>query len=362
MKTTAVALALIAACLVVVAQPTPHREPGSSLFTVMKDDLYGCIDMTGKVRIPIKFEDGIGFSEGLAATRLSKKYGFIDTLGTTVIPFTFDFASGFHEGLAKVGIDGKVCFIDRQGKVVFRTDFQQFEVSDFSEGLCRACLDRDYCGYLDKSGKMALPLHYWQAGDFSDGLAAVTFYESFSVFSSGTLKQLEGYPDNYDKRLPPGSVRAWRGNKTSGYINKKGELVLHGNYQSVGPFSEGLALVKSDHGYGFIDKSGSVVIAPAFTVAGNFTEGRAAVIKDGKYGAIDNRGNMVIPNIYAFVGDFSEGLAVAEVNGLRGYIDHNGEFKIPAKYSRAFPFHHGRADVELEKRYYVINKKGEVVY
>lgn len=80
-------------------------------------------------------------------------------------------------------------------------------------------------GYIDKSGKIIVPIEYDYTGDFSEGLVIVG----------------EG-----DK---------------AGYFNEKGELVLPIIYDIAQPFKEGLAVVKnSDYRYGVINTKGKIVI------------------------------------------------------------------------------------------------------
>src|SRR5215469_18719944 len=60
-----------------------------------------------------------------------------------------------------------------------------------------------------------------------------------------------------------------------------GSLVIHPEFESAGPFSEGLAAVQvgadKDWRWGYIDRSGSLAIAPRFDDAEAFCEGLATV-------------------------------------------------------------------------------------
>jgi len=63
--------------------------------------------------------------------------------------------------------------------------------------------------------------------------------------------------------------------------SRTGSVVIIPQFESAGPFSEGLAAVEvgQDKGWkwGYIDNSGSFVIAPQFDYADGFSEGLAAV-------------------------------------------------------------------------------------
>jgi len=177
------------------------------------------------------------------------------------------------------------------------------------------------------------------------------------------------------------------------------------NYDYVGNFSEGLAMVTKGEKYGFIDKMGNEVIpciydfmvetdcsfheGLAFVRQGEncyfidkegkkafdfkydgipncFSEGLAAVWKDGKCGYIDKKGNEVIPLTDKYYGgDFSEGLAAVSKGGKLGFIDMEGNLVIPLNYDeeeRDIPlFSEGYAAVQKDGKFGYVDKNGKEV-
>jgi hypothetical protein len=79
---------------------------------------YGFIDPTGKQVIPLMYQNGIGFNEGLASMQKDGKYGFIDKKNNVVIPFQYDGPSYFEKGKAEVVKDGVSMVIDKTGKKI----------------------------------------------------------------------------------------------------------------------------------------------------------------------------------------------------------------------------------------------------
>src|SRR4051812_24158111 len=70
------------------------NDSGEQYFPIRQDGKLGFIDKTGKVVITPQFdstvrEDGICFSEGLAAVLVGDKWGYIDKTGKFVIPPKF---------------------------------------------------------------------------------------------------------------------------------------------------------------------------------------------------------------------------------------------------------------------------------
>ena len=69
------------------------------LARVEKNDKYGFIDKTGKVVIPLEYDDAwnfkeglaqYDFKEGLAKVKKDDKWGRIDTTGKVVVPLKYD--------------------------------------------------------------------------------------------------------------------------------------------------------------------------------------------------------------------------------------------------------------------------------
>ena len=97
---------------------------------------YGFYDSTGKIVIPIIYDDVGYLSEGLISVYLNKKHGVIDREGKTVIPFEYEYISYFREGIAKITKNDKWGYINKYGKIVIPTKYEAFEDMDYyADGL-----------------------------------------------------------------------------------------------------------------------------------------------------------------------------------------------------------------------------------
>jgi len=364
----------ILSCVLAVAAIA--QEP--DLFPVDKHGKAGYIDHTGKIVIPLKFDDAWPFSEGLAPVRIGEDWGYIDKTGRVVIKPQFFSARNFSQGFSEVGIYwegrriidstiGYYSLIDKSGRVI--TDHRLDVISGFSDGLARVRTKDDKDSYVDATGKIVLDNDAYSAFDFHNGRAR------FEI----------GYgPDS-----------------KTGYIDRSGRPVIPATFEGGEDFSEGLACVFNDRKAGFIDVDGKIVIPLQYRSCGDFSEGLAAVLVNGNVGFIDPFGAMVIQPKFAWnpgdVSRFSEGVAVVKVgesemptreglrdvtiasdhsilsnsNGMFGVIDKAGKFIIPPKYVQIGDFHNGLAWVNLSDAYIIhgstdrwgyINKAGKIVW
>jgi hypothetical protein len=265
--------------------------------------------------------------------------GFIDEIGRLVIsPGGLSTRYGtFHEGLAQYH-DRGVGFVDRAGHV--KIPARYYEAGDFSEGLAQVrpllpyqMQDQSKFGFIDREGKLVIPYSFGWASDFHDGLAA---------------------------------VRLSRGHH--GFIDTNGKVVLYAkDWLEVSDFSEGLASVKvkvrddtvyrgyEEDRYGYVDRTGRFAIAPGFFQAQKFSEGMALVVPAGHaYGFIGAHGEIVIKPDYVDGRSFAEGLAAVAIKSqddkkLWGYINREGQWVIEPQFKHVNSFSGGLAAVDCDE-------------
>ncbi|MDP2867104.1 MAG: WG repeat-containing protein, partial [Elusimicrobiota bacterium] len=205
-------------------------------------------------------------SEGLAVYVRGGKFGYKDAQGREMIPAALSGAGLFSEKLAPAGKDGWG-FINRSGKFAIPPVFEA--VRAFSGGLAAFRKDGKW-GFLRKNGKRAFKNIYHEVRDFSEGLAAVRLnswwgyidtdgrlalspeYASARPFSGGLA--IVALPVA-GKEQPPGAQAL-----ETRWIDKEGKAV----YRSLGPAGGGLEIiVSSAGGYGFA-KDLALLIPPVF--------------------------------------------------------------------------------------------------
>lgn len=188
----------------------------------------------------------------------------------------FYYVGGFMDGIAKVGIGKK------PNKTMVLTnganmDPPYMKFVTFSGNQSSDTATAFY--HIRRDGSRVEKNNYDNAGDFSEGLAAVAKYDV-----KGVLK--------------------W------GYVDTEGKVVIPLAWDTASRFKDGIAIVSRDGLYGAIDTAGELVIPLSFERLYMFSEDLAIVHKDGKQGYIDRTGNMVIPAQWDSAGSFTDGRAI----------------------------------------------------
>lgn len=183
-----------------------------------KEWKWGFITTDGEYAIPPSYDGASGFSDGLAAVKVDWARGYIDHNGDFAIKPIYEAAGNFKDGIAVVKLEGENRCIDRAGNFISDIDISaapSYETEtgynpryEFHDGLVRFIENQKY-GYKDKAGNVIIKPIYFDATDFSEGLACV-------------------------KR---GKTGLW------GYIDVAGNVAIPAQFRQAQPFHEGLAAV-----------------------------------------------------------------------------------------------------------------------
>ena len=267
------------------------------------------------------------FHEGLAAVQANNKYGFVNKTGKLVIPVEFQDVdySGFHEGLVGVKINGKWGFIDKEGVLIIPNKFEN--VSSFHDGIASVELNGNFNYCINKRGRVFMPnkytKNYWKLLDPSYGIS-------------------------FNQKLAPVGLKS-NGKWKWGYINEKGKFVIPRKFENASDFHEGLAAVEINGKLVFINRNGIIVIPARFEAASRcfsmrgiygcgFHDGLAPVEMNGKWGYINKKGNLIIPYKFKNAFSFHDGLAMVKLPGskLRFQINKKGKIVIPLEATVPF--------------------------
>ena len=224
--------------------------------------------------------------------------------------------------------------IDKNLDVVMVPQVPIEEIYYKSGGLYQATLEGQM-GYLDGTGRMAIPFKYESAYPFSEsGLALVI--------------------------TPEGEAS---------YINKDGGQVIALNEGIVdgGIFEQGLSFITDGETYTFINEKGEEAFSEKFLYTDGFAKNGVAIVKgmNGIFKGIDTKGNTLfeLPEGISALGFHKNSeVTIIENKGKLGLMDKEGNITVECRYkeievSRFSDFH----IVKAGKNWAIINKFGEEV-
>lgn len=308
-------------------------------------DARGEVAVRPRVRIDGMEAAGVldPITDGLIPARVGKRWGFVDRSGGLVVPARYEKVEPFSEGLAAVRRGGHWGFIDEMGVEIVPPHYGS--VGAFRDGLAAVTVSSalwPMVGYIDRSGRLAIPAQFQSDCPFSEGRARVERKRRKSLF---------------------------RVESEWGYIDSDGAYVVTPRFRFARDFSEGLAAVQVERDgreiWGYVDRDGRWAIEPGFVAAEDFSEGRAAVRRSGEsWSYVDRAGAEVLvlaqgrPQSYGF----REGRAAVKVGDRTGYIDPTGAFAIPPRFRSGSRFGGGLAAVTLaDGRSAYVDTTGRVV-
>lgn len=121
------------------------------LACVSKNGLWGFVNISNEIVVPLIFEDVFAFNEGLAQVKYDGKWGFVDKTGYIAIKPQYESVSKFVEGYAGVEVNGKFGFINRQGELIIPAIYD--DIWAFSGGKAKVWMDGESF-YINTNGKI----------------------------------------------------------------------------------------------------------------------------------------------------------------------------------------------------------------
>jgi len=194
----------------------------------------------------------------------SQLWGYLDLEGKVVIPARFEMAGLFYDGLAAVVLEGKTGYIGHDGELVIPCQFEAIDSYDQGHFQNGAAMVTDSEGYelvIDKTGRQLSPHRYDLLDDgFSpNGLA---FYQLWADPEEGFL---EGFVDTQGVEHP-----------LPAYSNPYQIMACSGGYY--------LVLWNLGDVYNYMDGQGKLLSPTWFSEASPLTEdGRAIVLWQDQY-------------------------------------------------------------------------------
>lgn len=110
---------------------------------------------------------------------------------------------------------------------------------------------------------------------------------------------------------------------------------ISSNYDKIGKFEKGIAIVHKGGLVGAINTQGKEIIKPEYERLSNFgKDGLSYSYKKGMVGLISKEGTVILDNQYEYIGHFKDGFATIRKNGLTGIVDRSGKIVVDIKYDK----------------------------
>lgn len=219
---------------------------------------WGYIDENGKEKIPFKYQEAYQFFNGLGIVKVGDKYKFVDEKNEKFGGYYW--LEHFKEDYTIVQMGNSICSIDREFNIIKREDNWK-SIGEIRDGLCRFKTNTDYWGFVDSQLNLKIPNQFYQARDFSDGVAIISYSPDTIGFTTKDGKTtVFSKKDKYldIKDFHEGLAQVQNIDGLWGYIDKKGKEVIPCHYKNTGYFSEGLAVVEElDGSIYYINKKGT---------------------------------------------------------------------------------------------------------
>lgn len=150
-----------------------------------KKHKVGYYNKSGENVIPLIYEDGREFHEGLAAVKLNGKWGFINNKGDIAIPIEYDSVSSFMENRAIVKKGILYGVIDNRGREILKISYSN--IGRFFDGIAIASINNQY-GFINYDGKKITQFIYSKCENY--------FYRGYGlVFKNNDVKKINKYGD-----------------------------------------------------------------------------------------------------------------------------------------------------------------------
>lgn len=333
------------------------------LFPYQKDDYFGFIDTQTNLIIPILYDAISGFSEGLAVVNKNDSIYFINKENVNPFNQFFNDGYGFTNGIAPVKHGNKWCFINRQGQIISRV---YDEINEMSNNCYTVKLDGKY-GAVNNFGQLFIEPRFEELGDFKNDFANYRLEgKSGFVSKDGYVHRAEfDWLSDFDKD----KIAIVKIGNSYGLINSTGKLILETKYDQILKAENSIFIVVLNNLYGFYNGNGCFLSTHSYDFLKEkpvefYTNGQILkLLKKGQQALVDLNGRTSIDfGTYDEINFASNGLICVKNKNKYGYIDRKLNLVIPYKYSKANAFKDSCAIVQLKDKFMLINIQGKDIY
>ena len=247
------------------------------------------------------WEETKTFTQDLIAVRKIGKTTLTDKEGTVRMPLKYDEFYGYSDGFIIVKHKGKYGSIVTSGIVVSEIKHEYSAVGSLSCGLASV----NYwgkSGFVNSKFELVIPLQYDWVTPFENNFAKVYFRGQLGLINRQNQAVIPFGSDYTEiKPLKEGLIILHKNNFV-GISDSSGKLILPVEYDEIKEFNEGRAVVRKNFKYGVIDKKGVFIIPVEYGLKDGFVNNTQIVSKTStRYGVFNAEGRLIIPFDFEYI-------------------------------------------------------------
>lgn len=350
---------LLVVVMIVGALHSLHAQRAGHLFPVRQNNLWGYIDDSGTVVIPLQYDFAEAFSGDYAVVAKQKKRYAINRKGEIVTPHGFDWLNLISDSLLTVREGKKWGLVRLDGSVLLPSQYDAVErVSKTLVGFRNDTL----WGYCTTGGKILIGprcdtawllhnryLRYESGGKTGlvklDGTpvldavcddikleGSIVFYRTGANWGCRKIAPVaDVFPPVWNswELLTWRLIKVMNDSSVALYDASNGLLFDTGRYDNFASMRPDRVLLIKDSLYGLTDTVGRIIMPCAFSEIAWNEEDRWAAQTGGSWQLYDNAGRKISDRKYDWIGPFKAHLALIGSKGKRGLINCFGTEIVP---------------------------------
>ena len=336
----------------------------NDLAIVENDQLQGVIDKTGKVILPICFQQ----IDIIDSNIVAGNDGFFQLYSQNGVLLSdeefeyYDKINGYYI-ISTGGVSG---IISSMGKTILNQEW--LRIKNISEnGWIDVADDEAMFNYLNIDGKLMFPEMLEYVTAFSGGYGGILQFQNDNVCfvnEEGVIVRETDFCEVDDTNIP-GLFKVY-GDGVQGIYNPQDDCFINIPADRFFAISEEAYIVEINNKWGVMDKHCSLFIPNIYMNIDYINDGVFAAQKDtGFIILLDQQGKQIGNLEFQDVFLFSEGLlgCIDQESNLLGFVDAGGNWVIaPEFHSESFSiFKNGVCGIHGKDRYYYIDNQGRVI-
>jgi len=296
----------------------------------------------------------------------------------TIIPFNFNWDNldsqfwynsigNFCEGYTFVNLYNKFYLINEYGEI---SDTGYDEAYDFNEGRAWARFGDEWV--VVKINKPKVTLDTIIGDKRKQTINTIITYHRFSsqIIKTREVNGKEYSRDTISKKRfsevkPFHNETSWVKDNDKGLwgkINMDGKYIISPEFDSIESIDIKFTKVILNGKSGVIDENNEIIISPVYDEIEYWVDSIFRVTSNNKIGCIDNKGKVLFEPIFENVYQFRDSTFLVCSNYKYGWADINGKLIIDTIYSGGYIFENNKAVAYLNKKPFIINKRGELLH